>query len=235
MVASEHHAKLRLGVISSTDGSTFDALVEITRNLPLEWHLITDRQCGVEGVASRHRIPTSRIEERENHAFCAKAASVLKHEGIDAVLLLFWRLVTAEVFSEFPTFNLHPSLLPEFPGLDAVTRARASGAGVVGATLHVVSETMDQGRILAQTRDTADPRWPEAAWMRVSFRQRVRLAVYLIDSLLASRKNPTATSRLRELPAAVPITNIALRDAGLARAANAWIEKNAPLQTVPLR
>jgi phosphoribosylglycinamide formyltransferase 1 len=224
MAASDHHAQLRFGVISSTNGSTFEALVEITHGLPIPWYLITDRPCGIEVVANRHRIPASRIEERDNHAFCTKAASVLKREGTEAVLLLFWRLVTAEVFSQFPTFNLHPSLLPEFPGLDAVTRARASGAGVLGTTLHVVSEKVDQGRIIAQTCDNVDLRWAEAAWLRVSFRQRVRLAVYLIGRLLGSGER-------HQLSAAAPITNIALMDAGLARAADAWIEKYAPLLT----
>lgn len=233
MAASDHHAALRLGVISSTNGSTWDALIEITRGLPVEWSLITDRPCGIEAVAKRNRIPISRVVERENSSFSVKAANLLNRDGAQAVLLLFWRLVTAEIFSHFPTFNLHPSLLPEFPGLDAVARARAAGAGALGATLHVVSGRADEGRILAQTRDTVDPRWPEAAWMRVSFRQRVRLAVYLVDRLLASRETPTGA--LREFAAAEPITNIALTNTALARAADAWLEKNAPLPEVSSR
>jgi phosphoribosylglycinamide formyltransferase-1 len=73
--------------------------------------------------------------------------------GVEVVLLAgFMRLLPAEFLDAFPgrVLNLHPSLLPAFPGLDAIRRAFEHGVAVTGCTVHLVDRGTDTGPILAQ-------------------------------------------------------------------------------------
>lgn len=182
-----HKRKLTIAIVASGNGSVLDALAGISSDHPVEWRVITDRECGAERVAERHNLNCERIDARDNREFSKRAAEIIQREHVDAVLLLFVRLVTVEVFGRFMTFNLHPSLLPAFPGFGAVRRAREAGVGLLGATLHLATSSPDNGPIIAQAADSVDRSWPEAVWLRLSFRQKVRLGTWLVDALLAGK------------------------------------------------
>ncbi len=80
-------------------------------------------------------------------------AETLTSRGIDSLLLAgFMRRLHAGLLGAFPQriLNIHPSLLPAFPGLDALRRALEHGVRVTGCTVHVVSEDLDSGPIVAQ-------------------------------------------------------------------------------------
>ncbi|CAB4873354.1 MAG: phosphoribosylglycinamide formyltransferase [Actinobacteria bacterium] len=80
-------------------------------------------------------------------------AAWLIGQGVGLVVLAGWmELLTATLLDAFPdrVVNVHPSLLPEFPGMDAVGQAVAAGAERIGVTVHLVDEGVDTGRVLMQ-------------------------------------------------------------------------------------
>lgn len=118
------------------------------------------RDAGVEAVAVDHRRFRG---DRAAHEAAIDAA--LAERGIEIVCLAgYMRILTPFLVGRWAgrMLNIHPSLLPAFPGLDTHARALAAGVKLHGCTVHLVAETVDAGPILAQAavpvlpRDTAD-------------------------------------------------------------------------------
>jgi phosphoribosylglycinamide formyltransferase-1 len=88
-------------------------------------------------------------------AFAERALMELKNRGIDTVCLAgFMRIADASLVQAFRNriINIHPSLLPSFPGLDAQKQALEAGAKVSGCTVHFVDEGMDTGTVILQAK-----------------------------------------------------------------------------------
>ncbi len=156
----------------------------LTRIQPdtFQFLIATDRACGIEELAREHSIPTRRFETSDNAEFSRQTAEWFKSlGGVDMVLLYFLRLVTADIFAAYPTFNIHPSLLPAFRGFNPIERASREQVRFLGATAHLVDEKTDGGPIVAQVT------MPIAAGDRVerlhkySFVQKVYLSVLLVE------------------------------------------------------
>src|SRR5436190_4371856 len=122
--------------------------------------LLRAREAGIEALCLDPREFTDRT------AYDAAIVALLKPRGVGLVCLAgFMRLVRAPLLEAFPNaiLNIHPSLLPAFPGVDAQQQALAHGVKVAGATVHLVTSDLDNGPIVAQaavpvlgddTRDT---------------------------------------------------------------------------------
>ena len=85
---------------------------------------------------------------------------MLRDAGVELVILAgFMRVLKAPMLDAFPhrILNIHPSLLPRFPGLDAWKQALAAGEKVTGCTVHYVDEKIDHGDIIAQREVTILP------------------------------------------------------------------------------
>ena len=105
------------------------------------------RRLGIEALC----LPAGRLRTRLEDESPWLAA--LRARGVDTVLLAgFMRRLHAPMLAAWPDriLNLHPSLLPAFPGLDAIRRAFEHGVRVTGCTVHLVTEDVDGGPILAQ-------------------------------------------------------------------------------------
>ena len=147
---------MRLAVLASGSGTLLDAMA--TAGLPIDLVLI-DRHCAVEQVAQRHSL-TLEVVERidfsqsfDRAAFTDRVLDRLSISGIDLVAMAGWgTILGASAFAAYPgrIVNTHPSLLPAFPGWNAVREALAYGVKVTGCTVHVATEQVDTGPILAQ-------------------------------------------------------------------------------------
>lgn len=151
---------MRVGVLASGSGSNFQALVEalnvpgsparvevLACNVPGAKALERAAKAGVEAVLVDHRGAPSR------EAYDVQLAQALLARGVELVCLAgYMRLVTPAFLRHFPgkVLNLHPALLPSFPGLHAVRQALAAGVRVSGCTVHFVDEGTDTGPIIAQ-------------------------------------------------------------------------------------
>ena len=150
----------RVGVLISGRGSNMVALVDAMRAgaIPAEPAVVVSNVPGVAGLehAARFGIPTAVVNHREirpRRAHESAVVDILRSHEVDLVCLAgYMRLLSATMVSEFRNriLNIHPALLPAFPGLDAQQQALDHGAKVSGCTVHFVDEQCDHGPIVLQ-------------------------------------------------------------------------------------
>lgn len=151
----------RIGVLISGRGSNLRALIDAERagelggsivvvmsNRPNAPGLDHARAAGIETLTIDHRQSRSRDD------FDRALADALQARGVSLVCLAgFMRLVGTPLLEAFPEaiLNVHPSLLPAFPGIDAQRQALEHGAKISGATVHLVTGELDGGPIVIQS------------------------------------------------------------------------------------
>jgi phosphoribosylglycinamide formyltransferase 1 len=149
-----------LGVLISGRGSNLQALISAIRDSRLNARIgvvISNREdalgleharaAGIEAICINHRDWPSR------DAFDRALAGELRARGVGLVCLAgFMRIVGQPLLDAFPNaiVNIHPSLLPSFPGVDAQAQAIAHGVKVSGVTVHLVTAGLDDGPIVIQ-------------------------------------------------------------------------------------
>jgi phosphoribosylglycinamide formyltransferase 1 len=150
----------RIGVLLSGRGSNFEALADsaATGRIPdAEISIVISNREDAEGVARAHargipvRVIPSKGLERETYDRMVVAA--LDDARVNLICLAgFMRLLSPYFVSAFPNriLNIHPSLLPAFPGLEAQRQALEYGVKFSGCTVHFVDENLDAGPIVAQ-------------------------------------------------------------------------------------
>ncbi|HUR34738.1 MAG TPA: phosphoribosylglycinamide formyltransferase [Vicinamibacterales bacterium] len=150
----------RLGILISGRGSNLQSIVDaIGRGeLQAEIAVVISNRDDAAGLlrAREAAIETLCLKQREfdnRDAYDAAVARELRARRVDVVCLAgFMRLVGAPLLDAFPNriLNIHPSLLPAFPGLDAQRQALDYGVTVAGATVHLVTRELDGGPIVMQ-------------------------------------------------------------------------------------
>ncbi|MGB8181800.1 MAG: phosphoribosylglycinamide formyltransferase [Stellaceae bacterium] len=153
-------ARLRTGVLISGRGSNLQALIDAcaAQEFPAEIVLVISNRADAQGLerAARAKIPTRVLAHRDfanRDAFDAALDAALKEARIELVCLAgFMRILGARFIDAWHdrTVNIHPSLLPEFPGLDTHARALAAGVKRHGCTVHFVRNEVDNGPIVVQ-------------------------------------------------------------------------------------
>jgi phosphoribosylglycinamide formyltransferase-1 len=153
--------RLRIGVLASGRGSNFDAIARAAASgwIPVTVAvLITDRaNIRALDVARRHRIEAVVIEPRDypsREAHEEQVIATLEKHAVGLVCLAgYMRILTGAFVKHFEgrLLNIHPSLLPTFPGLRAQRQALEHGVKVTGATVHFVDDGVDTGPIVVQT------------------------------------------------------------------------------------
>lgn len=150
----------RLGVLISGRGSNLQALIDATRDGRLDATIavvISNRadangleragRVGIEALCLDHRASSSRDEHDR------AVARELRARDVGLVCLAgYMRLIGAPLLEAFPNaiLNIHPSLLPAFPGVDAPRQALEHGVTVTGVTVHLVTAELDNGPIVVQ-------------------------------------------------------------------------------------
>jgi phosphoribosylglycinamide formyltransferase-1 len=149
----------RLGILLSGRGSNFlaiaDAIAE--KRLDAEIALVMSNRPDAAGLAAAldrgiHAVsfPSKGLDREPYDRLLIDA---LRGQGVDLVCLAgYMRILSGYFIREFPMriLNIHPSLLPAFPGLDAQHQALVHGAKIAGCTVHFVDEGLDSGPIVAQ-------------------------------------------------------------------------------------
>jgi len=158
-VCTSHDAGPLVAVLASGRGSNFESLARAFDDGEIPGRivcLVTDRaEAGARLVAERHGIPSYVLPWEGRRAFEAELLALLRRLEVEYVLLAgFMRLLGPTVVDAFEgrILNIHPSLLPAFPGLEPQARALAAGATESGCTVHFVDRGMDTGPIVAQRR-----------------------------------------------------------------------------------
>jgi len=153
-------ARLRVGVLISGRGSNLQALIEAARDpaYPAELVQVVSNVPGVAGLdrAAAAGIPVRVVDHRDfpgRAPFEAALTAVLERAEVELVCMAgFMRIVTEGFITRWHDrlINIHPSLLPAFPGLDTHARALATGVKLAGCTVHFVRAEVDHGPIIGQ-------------------------------------------------------------------------------------
>ncbi|MGH1375333.1 MAG: phosphoribosylglycinamide formyltransferase [Alphaproteobacteria bacterium] len=166
-------AKLKLAVFISGRGSNMVAINEACKSadFPAEISVVLSNTPDAAGIAyaQSHGIATEIVDHRKfdsRESFEAEISARLKNHDIDLIVLAgFMRILTASFVEQFPhnsMINIHPSLLPDYKGLNTHARAIADGKSEGGCSVHYVIPDLDSGQVILQKRvpildgDTAD-------------------------------------------------------------------------------
>src|ERR1051325_8052003 len=147
----------KLGILLSGRGSNFLAIAESCRagRLDAEIAIVISNVADAAGLARAQemglaaRLIASKGRVREEHD--REVIAALQEKKVELVCLAgYMRLLSAEFVRAYPNrvLNIHPSLLPAFPGLDAQKQAVDCGVKVSGCTVHIVDEHLDHGPIV---------------------------------------------------------------------------------------
>ncbi|MCC6263286.1 MAG: phosphoribosylglycinamide formyltransferase [Bryobacterales bacterium] len=149
----------RLGVLLSGRGSNFEAIARncASGKLAAEIAIVIANREDAQGLETARKmglrvalLPSKGLAREEHDR---QVAAALTAAAVDLVVLAgYMRILTAWFIAQFPLriVNIHPALLPAFPGLDAQHQAWEYGVRYAGCTVHFVDEKMDSGPILAQ-------------------------------------------------------------------------------------
>jgi phosphoribosylglycinamide formyltransferase-1 len=158
---------LPIAVLVSGSGTNLQALIDAEANGALDCHIvavISDRP-GVVGLdrATAAGIPAEVVawpDHDTREAFTSAVCDAADRHGARALVLAgFMRILAEEAVARFPDaiVNVHPALLPAFPGADAVDQALAYGVTLSGVTVHFVDEQVDHGPIIVQEAVPVEP------------------------------------------------------------------------------
>lgn len=151
---------MKIGILISGRGSNMVALVDAVKSGEIrasEIAVVISDKADAAGLArARERgVETVVVERngRARHEHDAEIIAELQKRGVELVCLAgYMRLLSPSFVQAFPNriINIHPSLLPAFPGLDAQKQAFEAGVKVTGCTVHYVDELLDHGEIILQ-------------------------------------------------------------------------------------
>jgi len=155
---------LKLGILISGNGSNLQAIIDaiaagdldacvqvVISNKPNAYGLERARAAGIRAVCIKPSSFT--VAEEPTHSYNEALRRILVDADVDWVIMAgYMKLLGTEVLDAFPdhVINLHPALLPKFPGAHAIEEAFAAGEAVTGVTVHIANERFDDGPILAQ-------------------------------------------------------------------------------------
>jgi phosphoribosylglycinamide formyltransferase-1 len=161
----------RIGVLLSGRGSNFEALADSVASgrIPnAELAIVISNREGAPGIdrAKERGIPTRVIPSKglEREVYDRQVLAVLNEHKVDLVCLAgYMRLLSPHFVAAFPQriLNIHPSLLPAFPGLEAQRQALEYGVKYAGCTVHFVDENLDAGPIIQQAVVEVNDDWDE--------------------------------------------------------------------------
>ena len=201
-------AKLHLGVLGSGSGSNMQSIVDAieagTLDAEIKVVLADFPDAKILDRARKHNIPCQFLDCSPWKTKLADAAEencikILKDAGVDTVVLAgFMRIVKPKLLEAFPNrvLNIHPALLPAFPGIHSWTQALDYGCKVAGVTVHFVDAGTDSGPIIVQKAvPVLEDDTPETLHARIQVQEHIAFPEAL--NILASGKYRIDGRRVR--------------------------------------
>lgn len=177
--------KLALGLLGSGKGSNCRAILEKIRagHLAAEARLVVSDvlDAGILDIAREFGVPNAylppgKFRTRLEPVVEAELVRMLEECGVELVVLAgFMRVLKAPMLEAFPRriINIHPSLLPKYPGVESWGQALAAGENLTGCTVHYVDAGIDSGEIIAQREVPILPNdTPESLHARIQIAER---------------------------------------------------------------
>jgi phosphoribosylglycinamide formyltransferase 1 len=177
--------RLPIGILGSGKGSNCRAILELIRSgdLPAEARVVISDTLDApildiarEFSVANAYLPPGQFRTRLEPEVENDLVNMLREAGVELVVLAgFMRVLHAPMLKAFPRriINIHPALLPKFPGLEAWKQALAAGEEVSGCTVHYVDEKIDHGKVIAHREVPILPGdTPESLHVRIQIAER---------------------------------------------------------------
>ncbi|MFQ5908325.1 MAG: phosphoribosylglycinamide formyltransferase [Thermoplasmata archaeon] len=187
---------MNVGVLASGRGTDFQSLIDAVKRGDLDVHLAVlicnNREAPVIARAEKHGIPWVFMDHRgrSREAFEKNIVQELREREVDLVVFAgFMRIVTPYFVGQFPDriINIHPSLLPAFPGTHAHRDALAWGVKVSGCTIHIVDASVDGGPIVFQRAVPVHPEDTEESLAARILEEEHRVLPYVVKLFAEGR------------------------------------------------
>jgi phosphoribosylglycinamide formyltransferase-1 len=189
--ALHRKTRLRVGVLASGRGSNLGAILDAIRRGRLRADVavvISDRpEAPALALARARGCPTVTLDPKSapsREQFDQTVAETLKQHGVELVVLAgYMRIITPALIEPYRDriINIHPALLPSFPGLKAQQQAVEAGVKLAGCTVHFVTEDVDRGPIIIQAAVPVRPGEREASLARRLLEQEHRIVPRAIE------------------------------------------------------
>jgi formyltetrahydrofolate deformylase len=165
MDVSTHHetnSQKNIALFVTKEPLCLETILAASKNKSLKGNIsvIIGTEKTLEVIAKKAKIPFLAVEEKNQDQAEAKIIEICKKYDIDLIVLArYMRILTPNFVWRYPNriINIHPSLLPAFPGALAYAQAYERGTKIVGVTSHYVTENLDQGPIIFQDSFKVDP------------------------------------------------------------------------------
>ncbi|MGV7227016.1 MAG: formyltetrahydrofolate deformylase [Nitrosopumilus sp.] len=163
MDVSTHHetnSQKNIAVLVTKEPLCLETILANAKSLKGKISVIIGTEKTLESLAKKAKIPFVAIEEKVQDKAEEKIIQICKQYNIDLISLArYMRILSPNFVWRYPNriINIHPSLLPAFPGASAYAQAYERGTKIVGVTSHYVTENLDQGPIIFQDSFKVDP------------------------------------------------------------------------------
>ncbi|MDB4839940.1 formyltetrahydrofolate deformylase [Nitrosopumilus sp.] len=161
-VNTHHETNLEknIAVFVTKEPLCLQTFIENRKSLKGRISIIIGTEKSLESIARKAKIPFIAVEEKNQTKAEEKIIDICKKYNIDLISLArYMRILSPNFVWRYPNriINIHPSLLPAFPGASAYAQAYERGTKIVGVTSHYVTENLDQGPIIFQDSFKVDP------------------------------------------------------------------------------
>ncbi len=163
MDVSTHHetnSQKNIAVFVTREPLCLQTILDNAKSLKGNLSVIVGTEKTLEPIAKKAKVPFVAIEEKNQQKAEDKLIEICKRYNVDLIALArYMRILTPNFVWRYPNriINIHPSLLPAFPGALAYAQAFERGTKIVGVTSHYVTENLDQGPIIFQDSFKVDP------------------------------------------------------------------------------
>ncbi|MCV0410457.1 formyltetrahydrofolate deformylase [Nitrosopumilus sp.] len=163
MDVSTHHetnSEKNIAVFVTKEPLCLETILKNTKSLKGKISVIIGTENTLESLAKKAKIPFVTVEENNQEKAEEKIIQICKKYDVDLIALArYMRILSPNFVWRYPNriINIHPSLLPAFPGALAYAQAFERGTKIVGVTSHYVTENLDQGPIIFQDSFKVDP------------------------------------------------------------------------------
>jgi formyltetrahydrofolate deformylase len=163
MDVSTHHetnSEKNIAILVTKEPLCLETILNKAKSLKGKISVIIGTEKTLEPLAKKAKIPFVTVEEKNQQKAEEKIIEICKKYNIDLISLArYMRILSPNFVWRYPNriINIHPSLLPAFPGASAYAQAYERGTKIVGVTSHYVTENLDQGPIIFQDSFKVDP------------------------------------------------------------------------------
>jgi formyltetrahydrofolate deformylase len=189
---TEPRRRQRMAIFVTKETHCFDALMAAAkaRNFKAEPVLVVSNRKDLEPLAQKHKLPFIVVPWLERGEAEAKTLAVLEEYDIDFVVLArFMKILSPNFVWRYKNkiINIHPSLLPSFPGAQAYRQAYERGVKIIGVTAHFVTMHLDEGPIISQGAFAVKPDMVLKDIVAAGQRQEAQVLVKAVNLYLSKR------------------------------------------------